>query len=214
LFINSIFVLAVVLAAQDTSATVNGEIDGPAADVQLTLQTTPRTIFSVRTDGNGKFKSPGIYTLTMAQLGFRTLTLKSIRLASEEQKILPRLRLPVDPSDGAGPPVVDHLKPATDERVGNLSGRVMQDESRAIARATVKLLCDEKVCGETKTDTNGEFFFFSLSPREDYMIRVTHPGYCPWHRNDYEVQAGYDATYWPMIMKFRSQAKRPLISCE
>jgi len=150
----------------------------------------------------------------MAQLGFRTLTLKSIRLASGEQNILPRLRLTVDPSDGGGPPVVDHLELATDERVGNLSGRVMRDENRAIARAKANLFCDEQACGETKTDAKGEFIFFSLSPRDDYTIRVTHPGYCPQEGTDYEVQAGYDATYWPMIMEPRSQAKRPLTSCE
>jgi hypothetical protein len=196
LFINSIFVLAVtvVLAAQDTSATVSGVIDGPTGDVQLTLQTTPHTIFSVRTDGNGKFKfsvlPPGIYTLTMAQLGFRTLTLKSIQLANGEQKILPRLQVHVALSEGAGPPVMDHLEVATDERVGNLSGQVVSSQERPIRDATVQLLCADNVCGETKTDPNGEFIFFSLSPRDDYTIRITHAGHCPLQENDYEVRAG------------------------
>jgi hypothetical protein len=150
----------------------------------------------------------------MAQLGFRTLTVKSIQLANGEQTILPRLRVHVAPSEGVGPPVVDHLELATDERVGNLSGRVATNQERPISDATVKVLCDEKVCGETKTDATGGFIFFSLSPRDDYKILVIQSGYCPWQGNDFEVQAGYDSMYRPMIMESRSRVKRPLISCE
>jgi hypothetical protein len=72
----------------------------------------------------------------------------------------------------ADSPVVEHLELATDEHVGNLSGRVTSTQQRPISRATVKLLCDEKVCEQTFIDANGEFIFFSLSPRDDYTIRL------------------------------------------
>ena len=80
-----------------------------------------------------------------------------------------------------------------------------------IARATVKLLCDErKVRGETKTDSNGEFVFFNLKPRDDITIRFTHPS-LRVGRTDYEVRAGFDSTYETVTLEhcprqLRSQA--------
>jgi hypothetical protein len=60
----------------------------------------------MRTDDDGKFKftvlPAGVYTLTLTERGFQPLTLKSIRVASGEQKILPTLRLDVAGSCGAG----------------------------------------------------------------------------------------------------------------
>jgi hypothetical protein len=214
LFINLIFALAAatVLAAQDTSASVSGEIDGPTADAELTLQTAPHTVFSVRTHDGGKFKfsvlPAGTYTLTMSFLGFRTLRVKSIQVASGEHKVLPRLRVDMAPSDFAGPPIADHMELATDQRVGNLSGRVENDRERPISHAMVKLLCDEKICSQTKTDAKGEFIFFNLLPRENYVIRVTHPGYYPWQGTDYQVQAGYDANYGSIVVRPRAKLSR------
>ncbi len=228
LFINLIFALvgAAVLAAQDTSATVSGEVSPFESDVQLTLQTPPRTIFSVRTENQGKFKlsvlPAGTYTLKAALRGCPTLTLKSIQVGSGEQKHLPPLHFEACHSGcGAPAPQFFELLP-TQQHVGNLSGRVMRDERRPIARATVKLLCGDKLCGQTKTSADGEFTFFNISPGDDYAIRVTHPGFYPLQAGDYEVQAGFDQTYGSTTLEHcpngncdpRLRPKRPLINCE
>jgi hypothetical protein len=63
------------------------------------------------------------------------------------------------------------------------------------------------VCGKTRTGAMGEFIFFNLSPRSDYAILVNCPGYQLLQSDDYEVQAGYDATYVPIILNQRRPAK-------
>lgn len=214
--------------AQDTSATVTGYVTDPGGaailrvDADLSLEGPPHTLFSVRAGDDGRFKltvlPAGIYTLTLAYAGsgFRKLTLKSIHVASGEQKILPPLRLDLAPSGCGGGPVVDHFELLpTEQPVGNLSGRVERDEAHPIARATVRLLCGErKVCGETKTDSNGEFIFFDLPPRGDVTIRATHPGFYSAQGTDYEIRQGFNSTYWPIILNSKLRPKPPVVSCE
>jgi hypothetical protein len=215
LFINSIFALGAtaVLAAQDTSATLTGSVrawgDGaiPGVDVELRLEDSAHTLFSVRAEDNGEFKftvlPTGTFTLRLTSNGFRTLKLKLIHLASGERKVLPQLRLDVSVSDGGGPPLLDRLELAAGERAGNLNGRVENIQERPVNHAMVQLFCGEKSCGDTKTDANGEFIFFNLAPRDDYAIRVTRAGYLPWQGNEYEIQAGYDATYGSIVLRDR-----------
>ncbi len=226
LFIKSIVVLATagVLGAQDTSATVSGQVRDitsaviPWTDAELTLEDPPYTRFTVRTDNEGRFKftvlPPGTYTLKLSQQGFSSLTVKAIGLANAEQKGLPPLRLNI--GFCGGPPVPEFLElRRTEHSGGNLSGLVLRDENHAIARATVTLICASgKVCGATKTDANGGFLFFYVSPRDDYVIRVTHPGYYASGGAGYQVQTGYDATYRPLMMDSRLRPKPPLSLCE
>ena len=220
LFIKLIFALtcAGVLAAQDTSASVSGEIRGPGGatvpsiNAEFTLLEPPHTRFSLRLDDEGKFKftvlPPGTYTLTVARLGFKTLKVKSILVESAEQKTLPPLRMEAEPSDTPFLPIPEFELHAADRRLGNLSGHVMRDESRAIAGAIVKLFCEDKLLGETKTDDKGEFVFFNLSPRDDYAIRVARAGYYLWQWTNYAVQAGYDATYGSIVLRRRVKLSR------
>jgi hypothetical protein len=216
---------AALLVAQDTTASLGGEARAwgdsviPGVDAELRLEDPPRTRFSMRTDDDGKFKftmlPAGVYTLTLTERGFQPLTLKSIRVASGEQKILPTLRLDVAGSCGAGG-VLEYLEqlPA-EQHVGNLSGRVVRDEAHPIAGATVRLLCNNrKICGETKTDSNGEFIFFNLPAREDITIRVTHPGFYLWEGTGYEVRAEFHSTYRPIILDSRLRARPPVVVCE
>jgi Carboxypeptidase regulatory-like domain len=217
---------ATLLAAQDTTASLRGEaldrgdrvIQG--VDAELRLEDPPQTRFSVRTDDDGKFKftllPAGTYTLTLTERRFRTLTLKSIRVANGEQQILPPLRVDVSGSCGTGGPVLKDLEqlPA-EQQVGSLSGRVKRDETHPIARATVKLLCDDrKICGETKTDSNGEFIFFNLPPRDEVTIRVTHPGFYSWEGKGYEVRAEFHSIYGPIILDSSLRPRPPVAVCE
>jgi len=207
-----------ILAAQDTSATVSGVVRDPTdtalagVNAELKLEQPPHTVFSLRLDEDGRFKftvlPAGTYALTVAQLGFRTVTVKSIMVASGEQKVLPPLRADVAAFDAAWQPVVDRMELAADKRVGSLSGRVLQDSHHPISRAMVRLVCDEKVCGETRTDAKGEFKFLNLSPRDDCAIRVTRPGYYPWQWADFTVQAGYDGTYRAIVLRRRVKLSR------
>lgn len=217
---------AALLVAQDTTASLGGDALArgdsviPGVDAELRLEDPPRTRFFVRTEDDGKFKftvlPAGVYTLTLSERGFQPLTLKSIRVARGEQKILPTLRLDGSGSCGAGGPVLEYLEqlPA-EQHVGNLSGRVVRDEAHPIARATVRLLCkDRKICGETKTDSNGEFIFFILPARDDITIRVTHPGFYLWEGAGYEVRAEFHSTYRPIILDSRLRPRPPVVVCE
>jgi hypothetical protein len=223
LFINSIFLLAVaaVLAAQDTSASVSGEIRGPRGatlgplNAELTRLEPPHSTFSLRLDDEGRFKftvlPPGTFTLTVAQLGFKTLKVKSIVVASADQKTLPPLRMDVSPTDMPWLPIPEFELRAGDQRFGNLAGRVMRDEVRPLTHATVQLFCGDQICGETKTDANGDFLFLNLAPRDEYSFRISHPGFYSWQGTDYtafEVLAGYDATYEPIVLPRRHRLSR------
>jgi len=234
LFINSIFVLAAaaILAAQDTSATLSGEVRDitgaviPATNAELRSDDAPGTILSVRTDRAGKFRfavlTKGTYTLRLTQQGFRITTLKSIHVATGEEKVLPPLRLDIERPCGF-PLAVQYLQLAPRERsIGILSGRVVRDDVRPVDAATIKLLCADKICGETKTDSNGEFILFNLPPGAYYTLDVAHPGFYPWKWMGFEVQAGYDAAYGPIALEQcpngncdpRLRPERPLALCE
>jgi hypothetical protein len=238
-FINFIFVLAAtgVLAAQDTSATVSGEIRDitgapiTGTNVELKLQDSPGTVFSVQADQDGKFRfsvlPPGMYTLKLKQAGFQMVTLKSIRLAEGEQKTLPLLRLYVGFCGVPRSPDFLELMPAAEQHVGNLRGHVVREQKHypgpPIAHAIVTLLCgDGKVCSETKTDVNGEFLFFNLPAGNDFTIRVTHPGFYLLDDMDYVVRAGFESTFWPISLEHcpngncdpRLRPKKPLGLCE
>jgi hypothetical protein len=217
---------AALLVAQNTTASLRGEALAwgdsviPGVDAELSLEDPPRTRFSMRTDDDGKFKftvlPAGAYTLTLSKRAFQPLTLKSIRVTSGEQKILPTPRLGGSGSCGAGGPVLEYLEqlPA-EQHVGNLSGRVVRDEAHPIARATVRLLCkDRKICGETKTDSNGEFIFFNLPAREDITIRVMHPSFYLWEGAGYEVRAEFHSTYRPIILDSRLRPRPAVVVCE
>lgn len=220
LFINLIcsLAMAALLAARETSATVSGTIHDPNAatlpkvNAVLALEDPPHTLFSVRGDQDGRFRfsvlPAGTYTLSVTYRGFKTLKVRSILVTSAEQKILPPLRMDVAPSDRPFLPIAEFALHLTDRQFGNLGGRVMRDESRGVAGATVRLFCGDELCSETKTDASGEFSFFNLPPRDDYAIRVTCPGYHQWQNGDYEVQAGYDATYGAIVLRPRTKLSR------
>jgi hypothetical protein len=92
---------------------------------------------------------------------------------------------------------------------------VVRDEAHPIARATVRLLCkDRKICGETKTDSNGEFIFFNLPAREDITIRVMHPSFYLWEGAGYEVRAEFHSTYRPIILDSRLRPRPAVVVCE
>ncbi len=85
LFISLIFALvgATLLSAQDTSASVSGEIHDASGtaisfgEAELRLQQSPHTIFTERMNQDGRFKfsvlPEGLYTLTVPLTGFKTL---------------------------------------------------------------------------------------------------------------------------------------------
>jgi Carboxypeptidase regulatory-like domain len=214
----SLLLIVSLLKAQDTSATLRGEIRGPQGatvgtlNAELMLLEPPHTVFSVRSDDKGNFRftvlPPGTYTLTAEHVGFKTLKVKSIPVASTEQKVLPPLRMDLAPTDTPWLPIAEFALRVTDLRFGNLSGRVMRDQSLSVAGAAVRLLCGDKLCSETKTDARGEFIFFNLQPGDDYAIRVSRPGYYPWQGTDYTVLAGYDATYRPIVLPRRPKLSR------
>ncbi len=77
----------------------------------------------------------------------------------------------------------------------------MENGQNQIAGATVEILCEEKLCGKTRTDSRGEFTFFDLTPRNDYTIRIQHAGFYLVQDSGYEVQAGFDSTYWPIFLE-------------
>jgi hypothetical protein len=223
LFIKLIFALAAagLLAAQDTSATLSGQVrpfpDGslPGLTVVLAREQRPLTISSVQADDEGRFEftalPQGSYTLRVAHLGFKALKVKSIPVASAEQKTLPPLRMDVAPTDMPWLPIPEFELRVGDQRFGNLAGRVMRDEARPLARAKVQLFCDDQLCGETKTDANGDFLFLNLAPRDEYPFRISHPGFYSWQGTGYtafEVLAGFDATYRAIVLPRRTKLSR------
>jgi hypothetical protein len=205
-----LFAASALLLAQDRSASVSGTVRNagfgidPPVDAGLKMQVLPHTRFTARVDDHGNFRftvlPPGKYTLTLTRSDLGSLIIRSIRVGSGEQIHLPPLRL--HPVGSLGPPAPNYLELRQSEQsAGNLIGRVMLDENHSIAGATVKLLCDDKICGETKSDRNGKFIFFNLLPLNDYTIRINHEGFYPVEESDYEVQAGFDSTYWPILLE-------------
>jgi hypothetical protein len=220
-----VFAGVAILLAQETSATVSGELrDGtgaglPRVNAELAPDSDPDTVFSARTDDKGRFRfaavPSGTFTLNFVVPGAQGLRVNSIQVAPGEQKVLPPLGIEFVPPCGH-PPVIDHLRLVSTERaVGNLSGRVMRDQDHPIAQATVKLLCTFKgECRdiETKTNADGGFQFLNRSPAFDYTLYVAYPGFDPWQWSGFHVQGGYDITYRPALME-PGLPPPPLVFC-
>jgi hypothetical protein len=234
LFIHFIFALASAAVLCAEQATVSGVLRGPegaaagSVAVELALQQTPHTLFSVVADEKGEFQfnvlPAGTYTLTASQFGFHTLRLTSIQVAAGEQKILPPLRLDVAPVGCGGGPMIESLELLPGAKsIGNLSARVMRDKHHPIVGTTVTLHCEEHLtCGQTKTDSRGEFIFFNLEDDQQYTMNFSHRGFYPLHEEVYEIQPGYAATYWPIALEHcprgncdpKLRPRRPLVVCE
>jgi len=213
-------------------ATIEGEVQDllgtaiiPWVRVELALEGTE--VGSVKhTDKDGRFRfswlPPGIYSLKLESIGFETFTLTSVQLTEGQWKRLPPLMMAVGGSCHF--PFVESYRLLPEGRhVGNLSGHVREmEEGPPIANAKVTLLCGErKACGETKTDSKGEFTFFDIRPGA-YALRVTHFGYYPLDVGEHEVRGGFDQTDLPLLLEHcpngncdpRLRPKKPLIVCQ
>lgn len=213
-------------------ATLEGEVHGPLGSaipwvrVELASEGSSGAASVRHADKEGRFGfswvPAGVYKLTLESMGFQTFTLTSIQLTEGQWKRLSPLMLAVDGTCHF--PFVESYQLLPEQRlVGNLIGHVRQiDEGPPIPNAKVTLLCGErKACGETKTDSRGEFTFFNIQPGE-YALRVTHYAYYPFDVGDHEVRGGFDQTDLPILLEHcrngncdpRLRPKRPLIVCE
>ena len=214
-----------------TCATLEGEVQDPLgaaihwARVELALEGSFATSSVQHSDKDGRFRfswvPAGTYSLKLESAGFETFTLTSIRLANGQWKSLPPLMLAVGGTCHF--PFVESYQLLPEGRhAGNLSGHVRQiEEGPAISNAKVTLFCGPKACGETKTDSRGEFTFFNVQPGE-YALRVTHFGYYPLEVEEHEVRGGFDQTDLPFRLEHcpngncdpRLRPKRPLFVCQ
>ena len=217
------------------SATLTGQVQYPDgtgdnyASIELFSEDGSVNASSVQhADKDGWFRftwlPTGYYRLKITDKGFKTVLMTSIQIAEDEQRLVPPIQLDIAAGSCGTGPFFDRFEsmPAAD-RVGNLGGTVEHIKGgTAIANAKVALLCNRgRVCGETKTDANGNFIFFNVQPGE-YAIRVSHAGYYPLEETGYQVREGFEQTYGPFYLEHcpngncdpRLRAKRPLITCQ
>jgi hypothetical protein len=55
--------------------------------------------------------------------------------------------------------------------------------------------------GKTVTDDNGQFTFLDLSIDQNYIIRLSRPGYRTCFDYPYRIVPGYDATFGPITLR-------------
>lgn len=203
--------------ARDRAATLAGtvqDINGAVivgATVEVGAEGAARRV-AVATDAGGRYDvrdlPPGDYSLKIASPGFRSVTVKSIRLSSGQRRLLPVLRLAVAQGGCRTAASLDYFRflPA-DRRTGNLAGRVeahpgpTAEDAPPVAGARVDLVCaGARLCAATRTDSRGRFTFRNLSPA-NYAVRVRRPDYYPEEEPGYQVQAAREFVYRPLVLE-------------
>ena len=199
--------------AQDGTARLTGkvtDITGAAVSgtlVELRSESAPERGYRTAAASTGGYDFSGLtrgdYTLKLFKPGFKTLTAKSIHILDDEQKSLPTLQIEVVSFGCGDHAMLDYIRfvPLGDH-IGNLGGSVRLDKgpmvgkSPPIAGADVTLICGTgKVCGETKTDSNGEFMF-KARPPGDVSLRVNRVGFYPLNKSGYKIVEGLESIYW------------------
>jgi hypothetical protein len=204
----------------------------PGVGVTLRSERTGKTVL-VKTDGMGRYDLrdlPGDdYTMKIEAPGFHSIIVKSLSLSDGELRVIPTFELSVSPTGCAGGPVLDYLRflPLS-SMDGYLGGRVRVDlgatvgNSPPVAEATVSLVCDDgRICGTTRTDSDGRYVFTSLSP-QTYGLRFSHAGFYTKEETGYEVRNGREMSYYPVYLERcplgycfpKLRPKKPLVVCE
>jgi len=213
--------------AQDATAGLAGKVrDITGAGVsgtqaELLSETVPDRRFRTAADSSGVYHFSGLptdeYTLKLFRPGFKSLTVKSIHILESEQKSLPTLQLEVGSfADCGGHAVLDYIRflPSGDH-FGNLGGSIRIDQgpmvgkSPPVAGADVTLMCSTgKVCGATKTNSDGEFMFKALPPG-NLAVRVNRTGFYPLNEPGYTIEEGLESVYWSIYLE-----RCPLGNCD
>jgi Carboxypeptidase regulatory-like domain len=203
------------------------------AQAELRSETVSGRSFRTSADASGLYNFSGLpkdeYTLKLVSSGFKSLTVKSIRVLENEQKSLPALQLEVGlMADCGGHAVLDYIRFLPSENhLGNLSGRIRVDqgpvvESPPVVGADVTLMCSTgRVCGATKTDSDGAFMFKALPPGS-LSVRVNRTGFYLLNEPGYTIEEGLESVYGPIYIERcplgncdpRLRPKKPLATCE
>jgi len=189
-------------------------------------------VIRVKSDGQGVYEfsgiPPGHYTLVLLSPGFLTLTVDSIQV-NDENVSIPPVRL--DLGMRCGDPnyqVLRYLRLTNIPTRGSLvataeSQRDYFDQKpRALGDARVTLFCAPNIpCDTTTTDSQGKFMFTNLRPGT-YSVSVSSPGTFTAKESGFIVQAGFSATYWPLIVNRcgdprcdpKRKPKKPIALCQ
>jgi hypothetical protein len=135
----------------------------------------------------------GEYTLNVKMVGFKSRTVKSIRLSEREPNRL--LDIPLDvASIACGRPIIlDRILLPSGAAFGSLTGSV----SPPMAGVEVTLVCRTfSPCKSTKTNLTGRFTFEMLSAGV-YGLNFSRPGFYPDNatRYEYSVNVGWKSVY-------------------
>jgi hypothetical protein len=212
---------------QDSTAGLTGKVrDITGAGVsgtqaELLSETASDRRFRTSADSSGVYHFTGLptdeYTLKLLSPGFKLLTVKSIHILENEQKSLPNLQLEVGSmADCGGHAVLDYIRflPSGDH-FGDLVGSVrieqtpFVEKSPPIAGADVSLICGtDKVCGRTRTNSDGEFVFKAL-PQGSLSVRVEYAGFYSLNEPGYTIEDGIESVYWSVYLE-----RCPLGDCD
>jgi hypothetical protein len=204
--------LALPSVAQDGTASLTGKaqsIDGamlPGTTAVLESELAG-TIRSAVADDGAVFRFAGLpagdYTLSLYQMGFQVLIVKSVHVLDGEQKSIPDLKLAILACEIH--PVLGYIRLlSSGDNSGNLGGTVRLDSGYGrtpIAGADVTLICGAgRVCGAAKTDSNGDFLFGALPPG-NVSVQVNRAGFYPQSEPGYSVEPERERIYSPIYME-------------
>lgn len=200
-----VFASALLPLFGESAVSVSGRVTDetgfriPGARVSIYLSGR-ELITTTRTDDHGGFQLAllefGTYNLKIESLGFTTLWLNVIPIASPINVSLPALALHVS-SCGTSSAIEFRLLNDPVEQRSAITGAVVDGRGKSMKAATVDLICPEdRSCATTRTDSTGRFHFVNLLPAT-YRLRVRRPGYFEDVFEGYVAQAGLDAVYGP-----------------
>jgi hypothetical protein len=182
------------------AASISGTVLDPAgafvANAAMELDSGANN-YQVHADYSGVYKFSslplGEYTLKVKVPGFKSRTVKSIRLSEREPNR--RLDIPLDLAEMACGQslILDRILLPPEETFGRLTGSV-NPPARGVE---VTLICRTfSACKSAKTDFRGRFSFEMLSPGV-YGLNYHRAGFYPDNATGYEysVIAGWNSVY-------------------
>jgi len=135
----------------------------------------------------------GVFDLTISGSFLLPLTIRSVRIAPGQVRVLP----PVEPAAAeyieCGRRLPAFLRPLDQPEAasGALTGMIVDDHGQPLRGARVRAGLNHT----TFTDDDGHFSIAGVPAPARYDIEVAHDGYYTENFTGFRVQAGYEAVY-------------------
>lgn len=152
-------------------------------------------------DGFYRFQNlpGGTYKMEISMWGFRSKLAGPVAISGDELRELPIAILQIGVACGSRAFPYD-LRLLPGDTYG-LAGTIEDKRGVPLAKVTVSLVCPNGgVCGDTKTNSRGEYSFAALE-RGTFTLKVSKKGFYPIQESGFPVREGFESIIQPIFLE-------------